>query len=97
MITIYQAEWCQYCKRVRDWISDNLNDIPLIFISVPHDRSARVKLKEISGQVFVPTLIDGETIIPDDDDKIIEYLEKKFKGKSYKSSTKEDQGESCTI
>lgn len=80
MIKIYQAEWCPYCKKVRDWISDNLNDIPLIFISVQHDREKRVNLKKASGQVFVPTLIDEETktIIPDDDEKIIEYLKSKF-------------------
>lgn len=80
MIKIFQAEWCPYCKRVRDFIADNLNDVPLIFISVPHDREKRAMLKEASGQVFVPTLIDEETktIIPDDDEKIIEYLGKKF-------------------
>ena len=91
MVTIYQGEWCPYCKHVRDWIAENLNDIPLVFISVPHDRSERIKLKEISGQVFVPTLIDEETktIIPDDDDKIIEYLSKKFRDKSPESRDKE--------
>lgn len=95
MITIYQAEWCQYCKRVRDFIADNLNDIPLTFISVPHEHSKRTKLKEASGQTFVPTLIDGETIIPDDDDKIIEYLEKKFLSKDTKHKSME--GATCSI
>lgn len=83
MVTIYQGEWCPYCKHVREWIAENLNDIPLIFVSVPHDRSKRTKLKQVSDQVFVPTLIDEETktIIPDDDDKIIEYLSQKYLNK----------------
>ena len=91
MIKIFQAEWCPYCKRVRDFIAENLNDIPLVFISVPHDRDNRTMLKKASGQVFVPTLIDDEAniTIPDDDEKIIEYLTEKYRVKS--------QGSSCPI
>ena len=81
MITIYQAEWCPYCKRVRDWISDNLNGVPIVFISMPHNKQERTLLIEASGQPGIPTLVDDETdtVIPDDDDKIIEYLEQKYK------------------
>lgn len=80
MITIYQAEWCPYCRNVREWISENLNGIPLIFISQPHNRADRKETVEASGQAFIPTLKDDETgtVIADDDQKIIEYLKKKF-------------------
>lgn len=81
MLKLYQAEWCPYCRHVREWISQELNDVPIVFISVPRGKTARQELRKISGQTGIPTLIDEEAgvIIPDDDDKIIDYLKKKFK------------------
>lgn len=80
MITIYQAEWCPYCKHVREWIGENLNGIPITFVSQPHAREERKETLEVSSQAFIPTMKDDETntVIADDDDKIIEYLKKKF-------------------
>ena len=80
MITIYQAEWCPYCKNIRDWISENLNGIPIIFVSQPHDRKDRKETIEVSDQSFIPTMKDDKTgvVIADDDKKIIDYLKKKF-------------------
>lgn len=80
MITIYQAEWCPYCKHVRDWIAENLNGVPITFVSQPHTREERKETIEVSNQTFIPTMKDDETgtVIADDDDKIIEYLKKKF-------------------
>lgn len=80
MITLYQAEWCPYCKHVRDWISENLNGIPIVFVSQPHDREKRKETIAVSGQPFIPTMKDDETevVVADDDEKIIDYLRKKF-------------------
>lgn len=98
MITIFQAEWCPYCKHVRDWISENLNNIPLTFISEPHLKPERLDLIEATGQNGIPSLVDDEngTVIPDDDDKIIEYLSKKYLNRKTKSKAP-SKGESCPI
>jgi glutaredoxin len=39
MITLYQAEWCEYCHRVRQ----TLTELGLTYtaVNVPFDRSAR--------------------------------------------------------
>jgi glutaredoxin 3 len=77
MLKLYQAEWCPYCARVRSKMTDLL--ITYININVPRAKADRKELLEISGQAGVPTLVteDG-TVIADDDDAIIAYLEKHF-------------------
>lgn len=81
MLKLYQAEWCPYCARVRSKMTEL--GISYICINVPRAKSDRKELIEISGQAGIPTLVceDG-TIIADDDDKIIEYLEKNYGGKN---------------
>ena len=37
----------------------------------------REELFRLSGQRGIPTLVDGDVIIPDDDEAIIRYLEKR--------------------
>jgi glutaredoxin 3 len=79
MLKLYQAEWCPYCARVRSRMTDL--GITYINVNVPRARSDRKELMEISGQAGVPTLVteDG-TVIADDDDAIIAYLDKNFQG-----------------
>lgn len=97
MITIYQAEWCPYCKHVREWISENLNHVPVTFISEPHNKPERKDLIEMTGQNGIPSLVDDETqtVIADDDDKIIEYLAQKFVKEVEESEISE--GEACPL
>ena len=59
---------CPYCVRV-------LQAIEVIDVPGPHNMRSAVK--EASGQTYVPTLVDGETVIADDDDRIILYLKQK--------------------
>lgn len=77
MLKLYQAEWCPYCARVRSKMTDM--EITYININVPRAKADRKELMEVSGQTGVPTLVteDG-TVIADDDDAIIEYLEENF-------------------
>lgn len=77
MLKLYQAEWCPYCARVRSKMSEL--GISYININVPHAKPDRKELQEVSGQTGIPTLIteDGR-VIADDDDAIIEYLEKDY-------------------
>jgi glutaredoxin 3 len=78
MLKLYQAEWCPSCSRVRQWLTDHLIDY--YCINVPRDKAARKELLKVSGQAGIPTLVDGDVIIADDDEQIIQYLAKKFPG-----------------
>ncbi len=79
MLELYQFEECPYCKRVRAKMTDL--GISYIIHNVPRDRESRDELQKISGQRFVPVLVDKErgVMIADDDEKIIEYLETRYK------------------
>jgi len=75
-IVLYQAEWCGYCARVRQKMTDLLLDYKIV--NVPQAHSERTNVKAISGQTGIPVLVDGDTMIVDDDDAIVEYLEKTY-------------------
>lgn len=74
-IVLYQAEWCPYCARVRQHLSDLLLDYKVV--NVPRDHAERTIVKEVSGQTGIPVMVDGEVVLDDDDD-IIPYLDKKY-------------------
>ena len=71
MITLYQTEWCPYCHRVRQV----LTELGLTFtaVNVPAANEDRVELIAIAGQDGVPVLTDGDRIYTDSDE-IVEYL-----------------------
>lgn len=78
MLKLYQAEWCPYCARVRSRMSDL--GITYINVNVPRAKPDRKELLELTGGIpGVPTLVteDGQ-VIADDDDAIIQYLEKNY-------------------
>jgi glutaredoxin 3 len=76
-IVLYQAEWCPYCARVRAKMTDMLLNYKIV--NVPRDHAARTVLKDLFGVTGVPSMIDGEVKIADDDDAIIAYLEKNYR------------------
>jgi len=76
-IVLYQAEWCPYCARVRNAMTDLLLDYKIV--NVPQDHAGRTNVKAIFGVTGIPSLTDGDVKIADDDDAIIAYLEKKYK------------------
>lgn len=80
MLKLYQAEWCPYCARVRSKMSEL--GITYINVNVPRAKGERKELIELCGTSGIPTLVceDG-TVIADDDDAIIEYLEKNYSKK----------------
>jgi glutaredoxin 3 len=71
MITLYQTEWCPYCHRVRQ----ALTELGLTYtaVNVPYVSDDRVELMALTGQAGVPVLTDGDKIYGDSDE-IIEYL-----------------------
>jgi len=74
-IVLYQAEWCPYCARVRQKLTDLLLDYKTV--NVPRAHAERTEVKAVSGQTSIPVLVDGDVVLDDDDD-IIPYLEKTY-------------------
>ena len=71
MITLYQAEWCAYCHRVRQVLTEL--GLTYTIVNVPAAGDDRVELMAIAGQDSVPVLTDGDKVYGDSDE-IIEYL-----------------------
>ena len=79
MLELYQFEECPYCQKVRA----KLTDLGLTYVihNVSRDKSDRDKLAQITGGLTgVPALVDPntDTVIADDDEKIIEYLKEHY-------------------
>ncbi|MEO9171318.1 MAG: glutaredoxin domain-containing protein, partial [Candidatus Baltobacteraceae bacterium] len=72
-IVLYQAEWCPYCAKVRSKMTDMLLNYRVV--NVPHEHEKRAVVKELFGATGIPSMIDGDVKISDDDEKIIAYLE----------------------
>jgi glutathione S-transferase len=78
VMDFYQTEWCPYCRRVKKVLEEL--GVPYCSIRVPNLKFMRQELKKVSGQTGIPTLIDGDVIITDDDDAIISYLKRQYGG-----------------
>ena len=71
MLTLYQAEWCPYCHRVRQVLTEL--ELTYTCVNVPLQRADRTKLRELSGQEVVPVLKDGRKVVVGSDE-IIAHL-----------------------
>jgi len=79
MLELYQFEECPYCSRVRTQMTDM--GMTYVAHNVSRNKGERDDLAKITGgPVGVPTLVDPntDTVIADDDDKIIEYLKEHY-------------------
>jgi glutaredoxin 3 len=78
MLELYQTEDCPYCMRVRITLAEL--GLDYVIRNEPYSHRERTRLKELSGQTYVPTLHDPERgiIITDDDDKIIDYVNEHY-------------------
>ena len=83
LMKLYQADWCPFSQRVKR----RLEELGILYIpvKVPRDKAMREDLFRVSGQRGIPTLVDDEVIIADDDDAIIAYLEGRFERTSRKA------------
>jgi glutathione S-transferase len=61
MLTLYQAEWCPYCHRVRQVLTEL--ELSYTCVNVPLARADRAQVREVSGQDVVPVLKDGRKVI----------------------------------
>jgi len=81
MLKLYSLTGCPYCRMVQN----KLDELGLSYekVEVPAERPLRKEVFKISGQYYVPVLIDGNTVL-DDEVKILEHLEKNY-GSSHRS------------
>ena len=79
MLELYQFEQCEFSTLVRAQMSEW--EIDYILRNVSKNKSKRQRLKKISGQNGVPTLVDSlrNVVIADDEKRIIAYLRKHYR------------------
>ncbi len=76
MLKLYQVTGCPYCGIVQKKLVEL--HLPYQAIEVPAERYLREEVFEVSGQHFVPVLVDGDRVL-DDENEIIEYLETHYR------------------
>jgi glutaredoxin len=72
MLTLYQSEWCEYCHRVRQALTEL--GLAYMAVNVAADHTARADVIAVSGQDTVPMLQDGDKVFTGSD-AIVEYLQ----------------------
>ena len=70
-MTLYYTEWCSECALVRNKLSEF--DIEYESIIVQDMRPFRKQVYEVSGQYYVPVLVDGDTVLTETRD-ILEHI-----------------------
>jgi glutaredoxin/uncharacterized protein (DUF302 family) len=71
MLKLYQVEWCPYCHRVRQVMTEL--GLTYTNVNVPALREERAEVIAVSAQAGVPVLQDGDKVFSDSDE-ILEYL-----------------------
>ena len=69
---LYHTEWCPECEVVRQKLTDR--NIVYDDEIVPDVRPFRKSVYEVSGQYYVPVLVDGETVLTETEE-IMNYLD----------------------
>lgn len=72
MMTLYHVDWCPDCDVVRRKLAEL--KLPYEGIVVPDFRPLRKQVFDVSGQYYVPVLIDGDKVLTETHE-ILEYLE----------------------
>ena len=75
MLTLYQSEWCEYCHRVRQALTEL--GLTYVAVNVAADHKERADVIAVSGQDTVPLLQDGDKVFIGSD-AIIDYLQATF-------------------
>jgi len=71
-MTLYHTKWCPECGLVREKLEDLT--LPYTSVIVPDFRSFRKQVYEVSGQYYVPVLVDGDTVLTETEE-ILTYLD----------------------
>jgi glutathione S-transferase len=75
---LYNLTGCPYCRLV----VNRLSELGLAYetVEVPAAHADRHAVRAVSGQSYVPVLVDGDVVLDDEND-ILAYLDKTY-GKS---------------
>ncbi len=73
MLKLYHVEWCPECEVVRN----KLDELGFSYEQeiVPDVRPFRKSVVAVSGQDYVPVLVDGETVLTETHE-ILQHLDK---------------------
>lgn len=85
-LVLYNNEFCPECKLVREKLA--LLQLPYICINVNQIKAKRQDVYDLTGQYFVPVMIDDNQLIVLKDD-ILQHLTDKY------GDTTTIAGESC--
>lgn len=91
MLRLIQRESCPYCAPVRQRLTD-LN-ISYININVPKDRSLRDDLVAITGNPYIPAVVDDDIVIPgqlESHTDVMRYIDEKYGEHSSVKSIRRD-------
>lgn len=79
MLELYQFEECPFSTKVRAKMSEW--EMDYILRNVSKHKSQRHRLKKVSGQSGVPTLVDSlrNVVIAGNEKKIIAYLRNRYR------------------
>lgn len=77
-LKLYNLQTCGYCRMVRD----KLDELGLEYdkIEVPSYPRNRKEVFDVSGQFYVPVLVDDDLVL-DDEEKILTYLSETYSPK----------------
>lgn len=75
MIQLYQAEWCPFSHSVRAKLTEL--GVPYEAINVRAEGEERTKIKELTGDVTTPVMVDGEKVLSESSE-IISHLEENY-------------------
>lgn len=70
---LYHVDWCPECEVVRRKLAEH--EFSYEHEIVPDIRPLRKQVFEVSGQYFVPVLVDGETVLTETYE-ILAYLDR---------------------
>jgi mycoredoxin len=76
MMRLYQREECSDSKPVREKLTEL--GITYIIVNVPKEKERRREVHEVSGQYFIPVLVDGDVVMANDPDGIVRYLTERY-------------------
>jgi glutaredoxin 3 len=76
VLSLFQAEWCPYSKRVRQRLTEL--GLPFVALQVEPRPQDREELREASGDVSIPVLISDEGEAIGDADAIIAWLDENY-------------------
>ncbi|MCA9473400.1 MAG: glutathione S-transferase N-terminal domain-containing protein [Nitrospirales bacterium] len=71
-MTLYHVSWCPECRIVKEKLE--ALSIPYESVIVPDFQPMRTQVHDVSGQYYVPVLVDNETVLTETPD-ILTHLD----------------------